>query len=131
MTPRLSLICPALLCRRRKSFTSIDDVREQIQGQPAELIVLEDDAGLSIGEKMNHLYRMARGEYVCAFADDDLVREDYVATLLEAIGETDVVTFNVDWQAGRAPLAGERSEEVYCDEPGPSTVKTARLRAAG
>jgi len=96
---KLSVICPALLSRSHDA-PILDSLRAQIQGKPAELIVLSDDGKMPIGTKLNHLLRCVTGEYVTTVADDDVVPEDYVDTLLDATGTTDVVTFNVNWQAG-------------------------------
>ena len=63
-----------------------------------ELIALLDNRNcMSIGEKMNWLVKMARGEYVCTVGDDDQVTDDYVELILRAIDEepkVDVITFD-------------------------------------
>ena len=114
MTPRLSIVCPALVCRVGQ-WPILGDVAEQCEGLPVEMLVLMDRGEMSIGEKMNRLYSMASGEYVAGIADDDRVAPDYVSALLEAIGESDVVTFNVAWESRKSigtsnfkPLAAVR-----------------------
>lgn len=75
-------------------------LERQAEGKPVEVLALADNARMSIGEKMTVLYRAARGEYVAGVGDDDIPADDYIDALLGAIGESDVVTFDVDWQAG-------------------------------
>src|SRR5262245_14017505 len=91
-SPKLSILCPSLLCRVQGP-AMIAEIQRQAQGQPVEFIVLADGGEMSIGEKHNRLLGMARGEYVAFVADDDLVSDDYVSTLLATIiDDTDVVT---------------------------------------
>ena len=98
MTPRLSILCPALFARIGQ-WSIIEDVRQQCEGTDAELVVLYDDGRITVGEKCNMLHSGARGEYISMVADDDNVADDYVESLLGAIVDhgTDVVTFDVDW----------------------------------
>ena len=97
---KLSVICPALLCRDGMS-PILHDIARQAEGKPVELLILADNGAMTIGEKMNHLYRTARGEWTATVADDDVVKVDYVDSILAALETNpDVVTFDVDWQSG-------------------------------
>jgi len=100
MAKKLTIICPALIARQGMT-TILPDLCRQADGKPVEVIALADNGQMTIGEKMNWLYKMASGEYTSGVGDDDNVSEDYVDTLLEAIGDTDVVMFDVDWGALR------------------------------
>lgn len=48
-------------------------------------IYLMDNRRMSVGEKRNHLLRMARGEYVTFIDDDDDVSDDYVVRIHDGI----------------------------------------------
>lgn len=98
---RLSIICPALICRGESAI--LGNLQRQAEGRPVEVLALADAGTMTVGEKMNRLYGMASGEYVCGVGDDDQVATHYVDDLLGAIGETEVVTFDVDWGGLRLP----------------------------
>jgi glycosyltransferase involved in cell wall biosynthesis len=53
--------------------------------EEAQLIVFEDNRESSIGAKRNALLSFAEGEYVCFVDDDDIVSDDYVDLILDAI----------------------------------------------
>ena len=98
----LSVICPALICRDGMS-PILHSIADQASGKPVELLVLADNGAMSIGEKMNHLYTMARGEWTAAVADDDNVTPDYVDSLLEVLQDKapDAVTFDFQYVGER------------------------------
>lgn len=53
------------------------------------------EGGPSIGEKRDHLVRLATGKYVCFLDDDESISPDYVETLVRLCAEgKDVVTFS-------------------------------------
>ena len=61
-----------------------------------EILWLGDNKQRSVGKKRNDLLDLAQGEYVTFIDDDDMVSEDYVSELLNAIrGGADVINFNV------------------------------------
>lgn len=68
----------------------------QSEGKPVEIITLLDNQIMKVGKKRNELLSLANGEYVCFVDDDDLISNDYVDSILEAIesGE-DVVVFTL------------------------------------
>lgn len=81
-----------------------------------EVLCLVDNRLRSIGEKRNHLLRMAAGGY-CAFVDDDdRVADDYVASILEAVRaqpDRDVYCFDV-WVNGYHRLGYTPPEGMLC-----------------
>jgi len=56
------------------------------------LICLLDNERISIGQKLNLMYGIARGAFVSVVADDDRVSADYVSTLLNAIDDNPLAT---------------------------------------
>ena len=50
-----------------------------------EVKIESDEGQMTIGAKRNKLLNEATGEYVCFVDDDDLVSEDYVVRILQAI----------------------------------------------
>jgi glycosyltransferase involved in cell wall biosynthesis len=61
-----------------------------------EILYLGDNKSMSVGEKRNALLSIAKGDYVVYVDDDDIVSDNYVQKLLEAIEEgNDCITFGV------------------------------------
>lgn len=112
MKPRWSILIPSLLCRRPMLNRLLDDLERQTAGLPVELVTLIDSGGMTIGEKRNRLVQAAKGEYLCGIDDDDTVSPNYVASIYPVLGRTDLVTFDVNWQAG----------EPFMDWFTPSTI---------
>ncbi len=65
----------------------------QIIGNADVEVLVESDQGeITTGEKRNRLLRRAIGSWVCMVDDDDLVSDDFVSRILEALKSTpDVV----------------------------------------
>ncbi len=58
---------------------------------------MTDNGRMSTGEKLNLLYSMAGGRYICTVGDDDEIEADYVESLLDAAKKNngvDVITFH-------------------------------------
>lgn len=94
---KLSIVMPSHI--DRYPFPIVGQIKEQAAKfiPRVEFLCLLDNGPMSTGEKMNRLYQMAHGEYVCAIGDDDLVSPDYVETLVKALDQhpgIDVVTFD-------------------------------------
>jgi glycosyltransferase involved in cell wall biosynthesis len=94
-SPILSILTPAIPRR----LLQVDDLCAQIERQvgslPVEHLVFIDNKRRTVGEKRDALLRMARGKYVAFVDDDDAVRPDYVAKILQAAqADPDVITFN-------------------------------------
>jgi len=100
--PTLSVLVPSVASRRKTFAPKIADAlygQLQALDDPgrAEVLMLVDDKGMSVGEKRNRMLALARGEYVAFVDDDDRVEDDYVSSLLDAIDQdrADCVTFDV------------------------------------
>lgn len=70
---------------RQEFLKRILSVLEPQKTEDVEIIVEVDDGSKSIGLKRNSAMQAAKGEYVCFVDDDDLVSEDYVSKILEAL----------------------------------------------
>lgn len=93
-----------LICTLPERNDSLINLKAQLYGQiilsklknEVEVIVLMDSGKMSIGEKRNKLLGMATGKYVCFIDDDDLVHENYVKLIVDAVKEApDVVNIHL------------------------------------
>ena len=81
-----------LICHLTKRTPKLRRLRAvldpQIEGREGkvEILVREDDGDETVGCKRNKLLYQAVGRYVVFIDDDDMVPEDYVDTILAAIG---------------------------------------------
>jgi hypothetical protein len=109
-------------------------VHKQIAGNPyVEFISVVDNGIMSIGRKMDLLYELARGEFVAAVADDDVVADDYIHELMSAIDShrtVDVISFDHDYyhdgvfkavikESIKFPYSNNRNTQVYTRSPSP------------
>ena len=63
-----------------------------------QILSLCDSKEISVGEKRNILLNKSNGRYVCFIDDDDLISDDYVIKLVNAIqSNADVITFCGDY----------------------------------
>jgi hypothetical protein len=103
-TPKLSILIATLNSRaavKERLVTSLNIQCERLPGwweepvKPVEIIELDDDGELILGDKRNQLLERASGEYVAFIDDDDMVADSYVADALAAINAShpDCVTF--------------------------------------
>lgn len=61
-----------------------------------EILMLTDTKSIVLGEKRNHLLRMAQGKYVVFVDDDDRIEPDMFTTLLDAAAtDADAICFDV------------------------------------
>jgi glycosyltransferase involved in cell wall biosynthesis len=96
---KLSILIPTLESRRdkfHKLFLGLDSqcrrVYEFLYGDimawrypPIEIAYFKDNGELSIGAKRQKLLERATGDYICFIDDDDMVPDDYVEKVLNAI----------------------------------------------
>jgi glycosyltransferase involved in cell wall biosynthesis len=83
-TPRLSILIPTLVARRR-SLDELLAILEPQAHEGVEVLVSADSGQMSIGQKRNGLLRQARGDFVAFVDDDDRVPGDYADRLLRAL----------------------------------------------
>jgi len=93
---RLTLLMPTLVERRRLASTICAKLRGQIAAagmrDEVELLTLEDDGQVPVGEKRNRLVERARGAFIAHIDDDDDVNSDYVALVVHALRRHPAVT---------------------------------------
>jgi len=84
MNKKLSiLICSIDI--RTELLSKLMSVLDLQLNSDVEVLVEKDNGKISIGKKRNILLRRAKGEYISYIDDDDLVSDDYVSKILEAI----------------------------------------------
>lgn len=101
------LVCSVL----ERGQTFLPKILKQLQDQitpysnDVELLCLIDNCNMMLGEKRNKLVKMADGDYITFVDDDDVLSDDYVKVLLEAIKTTptDVITFTVNVSLNNGP----------------------------
>lgn len=101
------LVCSVL--GRRKTF--LPNILEQLNNQveqydDVEVLVLIDNKTRMLGDKRNDLVKISQGDFLVAVDDDDILADDYVSTLREAIinnPTVDVITFIVSVSLNNGP----------------------------
>ena len=90
---KLSILTPTIPGREKQLAELQAKIEKQNPGC-VEHLALCDNRARSIGAKRQALVDIARGDYVAFVDDDDDISDDYVSSLLTAIGsKPDVVTF--------------------------------------
>ena len=84
----------ATLPQRRELARGLLDSLYRQATPDVEVLALMDNQRRTIGDKRNTLLDIARGEFVTFVDDDDTVTDDYISTLLSALG-ADVTVFDV------------------------------------
>lgn len=84
MDKKLSILICSLASRADKLQRLMNVLQPQIN-ESVELLVKTDNGEIPIGKKRNLLLEEASGTYIAFVDDDDLVSEDYVKKILEAI----------------------------------------------
>jgi len=91
---KLSILTPTIPTRASQVAKLQEKIQSQIGNLPVEHLVFCDNRQRSIGAKRQALVDIARGQYVAFVDDDDDISDDYVSSILIAIGHNpDVVTF--------------------------------------
>lgn len=94
---KLSIIILSIPERLQMLWLLINELSRQCYKNPVEIIYFGDNLTKSVGEKRNDALKLAKGEYVAFIDDDDMIKEDYIESLLQAISSgPDVVSFIVD-----------------------------------
>jgi glycosyltransferase involved in cell wall biosynthesis len=94
LPPSLSVLVACLPQRAELARPLLESLWRQATPD-VEVLALTDNQRRTIGDKRNAMLDMARGEYVAFVDDDDMVTDDYVSSILGALG-SDVVVFDVD-----------------------------------
>ena len=81
---KLSILIASLHSRSEMLSELKNEFRKQIQDD-VQIISIVDDGENSIGYKRNELMKIATGDYVCFFDDDDTPSSNYVSLLLKGI----------------------------------------------
>lgn len=77
------LICS--LSSRADKLQRLMNVLEAQKNDAVEILIKTDNGEIPIGKKRNLLLEEATGDYVAFIDDDDLVAEDYVKKIIEAL----------------------------------------------
>ena len=95
--PRLSILIPTLRARResfKKLHEALETQRRKLPDDAVEFLIEEDEGQARIGAKRNRLLDRARGQFVVFVDDDDMVADDYLSRIVNAIDanpETDCI----------------------------------------
>ena len=75
----------------------LDLLYHQADQKPVQILWLGDNKSLITGDKRNAIMSLANGRYLTFVDDDDLITENYIEKILEAIDHNpEVITFLVD-----------------------------------
>jgi hypothetical protein len=100
----LSVLIPTVPWRDTKLHDLLRRLDPQVARDDVELLVLRDNRSMTIGEKRNKLRAIARGQYLAFVDDDDMVADDYVATILTQVSAgPDVINFFVNVEGHGPP----------------------------
>ncbi len=77
------LICS--LNSRHESLDTLLHILNPQKNDQVEILIEKDNGTMTIGAKRNILLKRAQGKFICFIDDDDVVSENYVSKILEAI----------------------------------------------
>jgi glycosyltransferase involved in cell wall biosynthesis len=124
MKKTLSVLVPSLTQRLSIFLELLKVLQPQITDE-VELLINADNGKKSIGQKRNELLESAKGKYVAFVDDDDLVSENYVSLILDAVkNDCDVVGMHLLMTRRGNPDTEERTYHslkyrTWYDEPDP------------
>lgn len=84
MSKKLSILICSLNSRTDKLNKLMHVLNPQLVDE-VEVLIEKDGGEMAIGAKRNKLLHTAQGEYIAFVDDDDLVSNDYVSKILEAL----------------------------------------------
>lgn len=91
---KLSILVPSITERSRQLELLLEELERQIGELPVEVLVFTDNCKRSLGDKKNDLKNLVKGDYWAMCDDDDMIGEDYISSILEAIkSNPDIITF--------------------------------------
>lgn len=113
------MILSILICtipKRRDLFYKLTlELRAQILACGAEVEILADNMGGTIGAKRQRLLEKASGDYVAFIDDDDWIAEDYVSSIVKAAEfNTDVIGF-LGWITTNGQQKKQFKISKYCE----------------
>jgi len=98
----LSILIPTLPARIDEYYSLMKNLMNQIKmnnlQHRVQILSFCDTKDISVGEKRNILLRNSNGKYICFVDDDDVLSQDYVIKIINAIQSgADVITFCGDY----------------------------------
>lgn len=98
----LSILIPTLPARLDQYYSLMKNLNNQIVKNnlqhKVQILSFCDTKDISVGEKRNILLSKSNGRYVCFIDDDDVIAENYLLKILDAINsDADVITFCGDY----------------------------------
>lgn len=108
----LSILIPTVETRRSLLSRLLFTLEEQLT---PEVEVLIYDGWIPFGDKLTHMFQIAKGRYTVVVDDDDLVASDFVEQILRAsIGDPDYIAYKVlHLQDGK--FAGSVASSIHGD----------------
>jgi len=104
----LSVLVPTIHRRLRTFYPQIiEELHQQAEGLPVEILGFYDNRRRSVGAKRNGLLNLARGEYLVFVDDDDRIAPTYIADILQAIQDNpgiDVICFLNECRINNGPV---------------------------
>ena len=115
---KLSILIITLSSRREVIKGLLDVLSHQCAQKPVQVLWLGDNRSLITGDKRNAIMSLANGRYLTFIDDDDMISDDYVDSILEAIGNDpangpEVITYLVDKQRNGQHEKFQRFNKEY------------------
>lgn len=99
----LSILIPSVPQHLALTTRLLDVLQKQDHPQ-VEVLLYYDNMRRPLACKRNNLMDQARGKFLCHIDDDDLVADDFVATLLpECEHDVDLIAYDADCSLNGAP----------------------------
>lgn len=93
----LSILICSLHNRLHLLYKLCNEINAQSIHQSVQFLYLGDNKSMSVGAKRNKLIDIADGRYITFIDDDDMIRPEYIKSILEAIKlSPEVITFYVE-----------------------------------
>jgi glycosyltransferase involved in cell wall biosynthesis len=93
----LSILVPTTIERSKVFNRLLHEIKRQIKPfkKQIEILSLCDNKEMTIGEKRNKLYQMAKGKYSWQIDDDDWIHPDAIEKIMKAVeNDSDCITFS-------------------------------------
>lgn len=108
-----SILLSICICTISERSSKLNRILESLESQSypeVEVLWLGDNFKRNVGEKRNALASIANGKYIVFIDDDDMISDDYVSRILDAIKKSfpDVVSFNL-----QITIDGGKPKDVF------------------